>query len=77
MSRRGKVLSGMTWRVKLFRQGSSVAWLAGWQVAGGQEEKPDIRTSQDSMPAPSFQDNVYTHISHMYISRHTSIGEIT
>lgn len=52
-----------------------MAWLAGWQVAGGQEEKPDSRTSQDSTPAPSFQDSMYTHISHMYISRHTSTGE--
>lgn len=49
--------------------------LAGWKVAGGQVEKPDIRTSQDRMSAPSFQDSMYTHISHMYIHRHASTGE--
>lgn len=38
-------------------------------------EKPDIRTSQDRMSAPSFQNNMYTHVSHMYIHRHTSTGE--
>ena len=38
-------------------------------------EKPDIRTSQDRMSAPSFQDSIYIHISHMYIHRHVSTGE--
>lgn len=46
----------MTWPVEL----SPIAW-AGWQVAGSQEEKPDIRTFQDSMSTPSFQDSMYTH----------------
>lgn len=62
MSRRGEVLSEMTWPVEL----SPIAW-AGWQVAGSQEEKPDIRTFQDSMSAPSFQDGMYTHTYHIRI----------
>lgn len=65
------MLSEMTWPLGLSKSHS----LAGWQVAGGQEEKPDIRTSQDSTSAPSFQDSVYTHTYHICIYEDTLVQE--
>lgn len=64
------MLSETTWPVEL----SPIAW-AGWQVAGSQEEKPDIRTFQDSVSALSFQDSMYTLTYHICIYENNSTGE--